>query len=84
MDVSPEGALFVTGSEDGILRLGESATGRVTVSYQIETKGGKKCGPDWKGQLIFSFLGDGKSTIERVEGPSSICQHLQILSIRTR
>jgi len=31
MDISPEGALFVTGSEDGILRLGESASGRVTV-----------------------------------------------------
>ncbi|KAF9297284.1 hypothetical protein BGZ74_009940 [Mortierella antarctica] len=30
LDVSPEGALFVTGSEDGIIRVGETESGRMT------------------------------------------------------
>ncbi|KAF9318957.1 hypothetical protein BG003_010261 [Podila horticola] len=30
LDVSPEGAMFVTGSEDGILRVGETESGRMT------------------------------------------------------
>ncbi|KAF9327477.1 hypothetical protein BG006_009226, partial [Podila minutissima] len=30
LDVSPEGALFVTGSEDGIIRIGETESGRMT------------------------------------------------------
>lgn len=30
--MSPEGALFVAGSEDGTLRIGETDSGRITVS----------------------------------------------------
>ncbi|KAF8929427.1 hypothetical protein BGZ58_008951, partial [Dissophora ornata] len=36
LDVSPEGALFVAGSEDGILRIGETETGRMTHHRTME------------------------------------------------
>lgn len=43
MDVSPEGALFVAGSEDGTLRIGETESGRITVRRDVHSEQGK-CG----------------------------------------
>ncbi|GJJ69971.1 proteasomal ATPase-associated factor 1 [Entomortierella parvispora] len=58
MDVSPEGALFVTGSEDGILRLGESATGRVTKELKGHVQYVNTCKFFPSGQVILSGGGD--------------------------
>ncbi|KAG0052943.1 Proteasomal ATPase-associated factor 1 [Gryganskiella cystojenkinii] len=58
LDVSPEGALFVTGSEDGILRVGESATGRVTKELKGHLQYVNTCRFFPSGQVILSGGGD--------------------------
>ncbi|KAF9417670.1 hypothetical protein BGZ94_009905 [Podila epigama] len=54
LDVSPEGALFVTGSEDGILWVGETESGRMTGHLQYVNS----CQFFPSGQVILSGGGD--------------------------
>ncbi|KAG0244567.1 Cofactor of BRCA1 [Actinomortierella wolfii] len=58
LDVSPEGGLFVVGSEDGSLRIGETATGTISREFQghIQYVNTARFFPS--GQVILSGGGD--------------------------
>ncbi|KAF8932935.1 Proteasomal ATPase-associated factor 1 [Haplosporangium bisporale] len=58
LDVSPEGALFVTGSEDGILRVGETESGRMTQELKGHLQYINSCQFFPSGQVILSGGGD--------------------------
>ncbi|KAG0300857.1 Proteasomal ATPase-associated factor 1 [Linnemannia gamsii] len=58
MDVSPEGALFVTGSEDGILRIGETESGRITQELKAHIQYINTCRFFPSGQVVLSGGGD--------------------------
>ncbi|KAG0017413.1 Proteasomal ATPase-associated factor 1 [Podila clonocystis] len=58
LDVSPEGALFVTGSEDGILRVGETESGRMTQELKGHLQYVNSCQFFPSGQVILSGGGD--------------------------
>ncbi|KAG0351920.1 Proteasomal ATPase-associated factor 1 [Podila minutissima] len=58
LDVSPEGALFVTGSEDGIIRVGETESGRMTQELKGHFQYVNSCQFFPSGQVILSGGGD--------------------------
>ncbi|KAG0278836.1 Proteasomal ATPase-associated factor 1 [Linnemannia gamsii] len=58
MDVSPEGALFVTGSEDGTLRIGETESGRITQELKAHIQYVNTCRFFPSGQVVLSGGGD--------------------------
>ncbi|KAI8594868.1 WD40-repeat-containing domain protein [Dissophora ornata] len=58
LDVSPEGALFVAGSEDGILRIGETETGRMTQELKGHLQYVNCCRFFPSGQVVLSGGGD--------------------------
>ncbi|KAF9544288.1 Proteasomal ATPase-associated factor 1 [Mortierella hygrophila] len=58
MDVSPEGALFVTGSEDGTLRIGETDSGRITQELKAHIQYVNTCRFFPSGQVVLSGGGD--------------------------
>ncbi|KAF9123339.1 Proteasomal ATPase-associated factor 1 [Mortierella sp. 14UC] len=58
MDVSPEGALFVSGSEDGTLRIGETESGRITQEIKAHIQYVNTCRFFPSGQVVLSGGGD--------------------------
>ncbi|KAG0272762.1 Proteasomal ATPase-associated factor 1 [Linnemannia exigua] len=52
MDVSPQGALFVAGSEDGTLRIGETESGRITQELKAHIQYVNSCRFFPSGQAI--------------------------------
>lgn len=58
MDVSPEGALFVAGSEDGTLRIGETESGRITQELKAHIQYVNTCRFFPSGQVVLSGGGD--------------------------
>ncbi|KAF9434866.1 Proteasomal ATPase-associated factor 1 [Entomortierella beljakovae] len=58
LDVSPEGALFVTGSEDGTLRIGETGTGRIVKEIKAHIQYANTVRFFPSGQVILSGGGD--------------------------
>ncbi|KAF9361255.1 Proteasomal ATPase-associated factor 1 [Mortierella sp. AD094] len=58
LDVSPEGALFVIGSEDGTIRIGETESGRMTQELKGHFQYVNTCRFFPSGQVILSGGGD--------------------------
>ncbi|KAF9905957.1 Proteasomal ATPase-associated factor 1, partial [Lobosporangium transversale] len=58
LDVSPEGALFVIGTEDGTIRIGESETGRITQELKGHIQYVNTCRFFPSGQVVLSGGGD--------------------------
>ncbi|KAG0367931.1 Proteasomal ATPase-associated factor 1 [Mortierella sp. AD032] len=58
MDVSPQGALFVTGSEDGTLRIGEIESGRISQELKAHFQYVNSCRFFPSGQVVLSGGGD--------------------------
>ncbi|KAF9189495.1 Proteasomal ATPase-associated factor 1 [Haplosporangium sp. Z 767] len=58
LDLSPEGALFVTGSEDGALRIGETETGRLIHDLKGHIQYVNTCRFFPSGQVVLSGGGD--------------------------
>ncbi|KAF9396163.1 Proteasomal ATPase-associated factor 1 [Mortierella sp. AD011] len=58
LDVSPEGALFVTGSEDGTIRIGEAESGRMTQELKGHVQYVNTCRFFPSGQVVLSGGGD--------------------------
>ncbi|KAG0259823.1 Proteasomal ATPase-associated factor 1 [Mortierella polycephala] len=58
LDLSPEGALFVTGSEDGTLRIGETETGRLIHDLKGHFQYVNTCRFFPSGQVVLSGGGD--------------------------
>ncbi|KAG0362395.1 Proteasomal ATPase-associated factor 1 [Gamsiella multidivaricata] len=58
LDVSPEGALFVMGSEDGTLRIGETETGRLIQELKGHFQYANTCRFFPSGQVVLSGGGD--------------------------
>ncbi|KAG0238293.1 Proteasomal ATPase-associated factor 1 [Mortierella sp. GBA43] len=58
LDVSPEGALFVVGSEDGTIRIGETETGRITQELKGHLQYANICRFFPSGQVVLSGGGD--------------------------
>ncbi|KAG0287842.1 hypothetical protein BGZ98_004459 [Dissophora globulifera] len=58
VDVSPEGALFVTGSEDGTMRIGETESGRLTQVLKAHVQYVNTCRFFPSGQVVLSGGGD--------------------------
>ncbi|KAF9116968.1 Proteasomal ATPase-associated factor 1 [Mortierella sp. AM989] len=58
LDVSPEGALFVTGSEDGTIRIGETESGRMIQELKGHIQYVNTCRFFPSGQVVLSGGGD--------------------------
>ncbi|KAK3811991.1 MAG: WD40-repeat-containing domain protein [Benniella sp.] len=58
LDVSPEGAFFVVGSEDGTIRIGETETGRITQELKGHLQYANTCRFFPSGQVVLSGGGD--------------------------
>ncbi|KAF8986481.1 Proteasomal ATPase-associated factor 1 [Entomortierella lignicola] len=58
LDVSPEGALFVIGSDDGTLRIGETESGRMTQELKGHFQYVNTCRFFPSGQVVLSGGGD--------------------------
>ncbi|KAF9099477.1 Proteasomal ATPase-associated factor 1 [Mortierella sp. AD031] len=58
VDMSPEGALFVAGSEDGTLRIGETESGRITQEVKAHIQYVNTCRFFPSGQVVLSGGGD--------------------------
>ncbi|KAF9991876.1 hypothetical protein BGZ79_003876, partial [Entomortierella chlamydospora] len=58
LDISPEGALFVTGSEDGTIRIGEAESGRMTQELKGHVQYVNTCRFFPSGQVVLSGGGD--------------------------